>query len=165
MKPDDTGLRGLRDRTEITDLIHHLGQCLDEGRFNEMRSLLVDDATVVTPGGGATGRDAVIAQAARNHTAHDRIQHLITDPLVEVDGDSGTVRANLVVHFATSTDRVGTALAPPPRLTLGQLYRFDVVRTRQGWRLARIELTPIWAAGSQDLAPAAMTPDAVASGA
>jgi hypothetical protein len=32
----------LRDRTEVTDLIYRLGVCFDEGRFVELRQLLVE---------------------------------------------------------------------------------------------------------------------------
>jgi hypothetical protein len=45
----------------------------------------------------------------------------------------GTGRANLVVHFAPSGDPAsGAAPAPPARFVLGEVYRFDVVRTPQG---------------------------------
>jgi hypothetical protein len=57
-------VQDLVDRTEITDLVYSLGAFLDERRFDDMRSLLVDEATVRTPGGTAAGREAVIAQPA-----------------------------------------------------------------------------------------------------
>jgi SnoaL-like domain len=62
----------LVDRDEITNLVYRLGLFLDDRRFDEMRSLLVDEATVRTPGGTAEGREALIAQARRNHQP-DRI--------------------------------------------------------------------------------------------
>ena len=55
------------DRREITDLVSHLGLWLDEGRFDEAPSILIDDVTVDTPGGHAEGIEHVIAQARRNH--------------------------------------------------------------------------------------------------
>jgi SnoaL-like domain len=147
-------LQQLLDRSEITDLVYRLGVCLDEGRFDEMRTLFVEEATARTPGGTAEGREALVAQARRNHRSDERIQHVTTNLLVAPDGDRATVRANLVVHFAPSGDPAGGAApAPPARFVLGEVYRFDVVRTPQGWRFSRVETSPVWMSGSLDRRP------------
>jgi hypothetical protein len=162
MKLDDitltTQVQQLLDRNEIADLVYRLGVCLDEGRFDEMGSLFVDDGTAKTPGGTAEGREALVAQAERNHRPDERIQHVTTNLLIEVDvdGDLAKVRANLMVHFATATataqpaDTHGPALAPPIKFVLGEVYRFDVIRTPQGWRFSRVETTPVWMSGILD---------------
>jgi 3-phenylpropionate/cinnamic acid dioxygenase small subunit len=71
-------------------------------------------------------------------------QHLITNLLVEVDGDQAKVRANLVVNLTTPASRDVPLPAPPKKYTLGETYHFDVVRTAEGWRFARIEARPMW---------------------
>ena len=155
----DTSLQTLVDRSEIADLVSRLGLVLDEGRFDEMRSLLVEDATARTPGGTAEGRDAMIAQASRNHRPDQPIQHLITNVLVDLDGDRAEARANLVVHFGPADGAAagpvapgpggpGGPLAPPVEFTLGEVYRFELVRTPGGWRFSRIETSPVWTAGT-----------------
>ena len=130
---DFTLLHDLTDRREITDLVSRLGLWLDEGRFDEASTVLVDDVTVDTPGGHAEGIDHVIAQARRNHQ-HPHLQHVITNVLVDLDGDRAAVRANLVVTFA---DDAVTSQQ-------GERYRFDAVRTPDGWRLSRVEVVPVW---------------------
>jgi hypothetical protein len=152
----DTTLQQLADHYEISDLVSRLGLVLDEGRFDEMRSLLVEDATARTPGGTAEGRDAMIAQASRNHRPDQPIQHLITNLLVDLDGDRADARANLVVHFGPPDGATagpvapgpGAPLAPPVEFTLGEVYRFELVRTPEGWRFSRIETSPVWTAGT-----------------
>jgi hypothetical protein len=153
----DTTLQQLADRSEITDLVNRLGVVLDEGRFDEMRSLLVEDATARTPGGTAEGRDALVAQASRNHRPEQAIQHLITNLLIDLDGDGAggagdraSARANLVVHFgpADGGSSGSGPIAPPLEFTLGEVYRFDLVRTPEGWRFARVETTPVWMSGT-----------------
>jgi hypothetical protein len=144
---EPTQVRQLLDRTDITNLVHRLGVCLDEGRFDVMADLFVEEATASTPGGTAQGRLALVAQAARNHQPEDRIQHVITNVLVDLDGDRATVRANLVVHFSAPAGE--PALAPPLRFTLGEVYRFEAVRTPPGWRLSRVETTPVWMSGTR----------------
>jgi SnoaL-like domain len=133
----------LNDRYEITDLVYRLGAFLDERRFDEMRSLLVDEATVRTPGGTAAGREALIAQARRNHHPDEPTQHVITNPLIELDGDRATVSANLVVNFAAPA-RDDALPASPRKYALGETYHFDVVRTSQGWRFSSVESRPVW---------------------
>jgi 3-phenylpropionate/cinnamic acid dioxygenase small subunit len=136
-------LAELADRAEITDLVYRLGASLDDRRFDEMRSLLVDAATVRTPGGTAQGREAVIAQARRNHPPDEPTQHVITNPLVELDGDRAKVRANLVVNFATPAG-FESLPALPRKYTLGETYHFDAVRTPEGWRFTAVESKPAW---------------------
>jgi SnoaL-like domain len=133
------GLVQLAERDEITRLVYRLGACLDEGRFDGMRDLFVDDAVASTPGGVAEGIDALIAQASRNHSPDAGIQHLITNVLVDLEGDRATVRANLFVTFARPA---GESDAPS---ALGEVYRFVARRASSGWRLARVEAHPIWA--------------------
>jgi hypothetical protein len=141
----------LLDRDEIATLVHRLGACLDEARFDDLRTLFTPDAVASTPGGVAEGIDAVIAQASRNHSPDDGIQHLISGVLVDPDGDTATVRANLVVTFARRTpapaaSAASAASGPAPRApaALGEVYRFAARRTPAGWRLTRVATTPVW---------------------
>ena len=137
----------LDDRQEITDLVSRLGVALDEGRFDDLGALLVADATARTPGGEAQGRDALVAQAGRNHRADQPIQHLITNLLVDIDGggDRAQARANLVVHFGPPDGPLGS----PVTFTMGEVYRFGLRRTADGWRFSRIETTPVWTVGDR----------------
>jgi hypothetical protein len=124
------GLHQLYDRTEITDLVYRLGACLDEGRYDELRELLVEDATVSTPGGQAEGRAALIAQARRNHPADQRFQHVTTN--VQLDPYGGPSHAPV----------------PSPRCTIGEVYSFELLRTPGGWRFSRIGTVPLWMSGT-----------------
>jgi hypothetical protein len=131
----------LLDRDEIATLVHRLGACLDEGRFDDLRRVFTADAVASTPGGVAEGIDAMIDQASRNHSPDDGIQHLISGVLVDLDGDSAAVRANLVVTFARRSPSATTPAAPA---ALGEVYRFAARRTPAGWRLTRVATTPVW---------------------
>jgi SnoaL-like protein len=132
-------LQDLTDRQAITDLVSRLGLWLDEKRFYDTESLFTKDVTVATPGGQAKGVGLVAAQARRNHD-YERIQHVITNVLIDLDGDRAQVRANLIATLVPS------AAEPAAHATLGERYRFDVVRSGDGWRLARIEVEPVWKA-------------------
>lgn len=141
-------LQELNDRQEIADLITRLGLMLDEKRFDDAQTILADDVTVRTPGGSASGVEGVVGQARRNHTV--RTQHVITDLLIELDGDRASARANLIVTFVPDSDEpdarliIGTSEPAESRLMIGERYHFDVVRGEAGWRLSSIEVARLW---------------------
>ena len=124
------------DRHDVEDLVQALAACLDEGRFADLRELFTADATARTPGGAVEGADALVAQAARNHTAERATQHLIGGLQIALDGDTATARANALVTFASLGGR--------PELVMGEVYRFGARRTADGWRLTRVETAPTW---------------------
>jgi SnoaL-like domain len=137
-------LAGLIDRAAIADLIHRLGVILDEKRFDELGSIFVPEATVTSPGGHAEGIDAIAAQARRNHRPDLHTQHLATDLVVDLDGDSAQARGNYIGVFATRNG----SLASAPQFQIGSVYRFGLVRTTDGWRMRSMEMHPTWAAGN-----------------
>jgi hypothetical protein len=144
----------LLDRTQITDLVFRLGRCLDEGRFSEMGSLFVEDATATTPGGTAQGRKTIVALAERNHRPEFATQHISGNLLVDLAGDRATVRGNLVVQVAPppAADipaEVPAALAPTLGFTLGEVYHVDCVRTPDGWRFSKVNTVPVWMSGKR----------------
>jgi 3-phenylpropionate/cinnamic acid dioxygenase small subunit len=127
-------VQALTDRQAVADLIDRLGLWLDEKRFAEAPSILSEGVRVRTPGGTAEGIERVVAQAARNHT--ERTQHVISNVRVAVDGDRASAGANLIVTFAGEDGAVRTQ---------GERYAFTAVRAPDGWRLASIEVAPVWA--------------------
>ena len=134
-------LARLTDHHDISHVIHQLGQCLDEARFDEMADLFADDATARTPGGQAQDRDALIAQASRSHPPEDRIQHLFGDMLIDIADDQATVRANALITFARGDQ------ATTPDLTIGELYRFTLARSSSGWRITSVDGDQVWLNG------------------
>lgn len=138
-------LAGLVDREAIVELIHRFGAVLDEQRFDDLRSVFAEDASVTTPGGHAEGIEAVVAQASRNDAADLRTQHLVTDLVVDLDGDRAFARGNYVGVFATGEG----SPAPPPQFQIGSVFRFALARTADGWRLRSMEMQPVWAIGER----------------
>jgi 3-phenylpropionate/cinnamic acid dioxygenase small subunit len=134
--------RDLADRLAIEELIYRLGRCLDERDFDGLRDLFTQDASVATPGGTSTGHDALVTQARQRHSDDEGIQHVITNLLIERDGGTASVRANLLVTFAR------TGPADPAPFLIGEVYRFELqragVEVDGGWRIARMSSTPTW---------------------
>jgi SnoaL-like domain len=136
-------LNELISRSEISELVSRLGIWLDEKRWDEARSILTEDATAKTSGGSVAGVDQVAEQARRNHVVPT--QHVITNVLIDLDGDRATVGANLIATFVAGPDGSG------PHSQLGERYRFEAVRTPAGWRLSHVEARPVWSVRSDAL--------------
>jgi hypothetical protein len=129
-------LQALVDRAALIDLVSRLGRWLDDGATGDPAALFTDDVRVSTPGGEATGVAGIVAQAQRNHAVPT--QHVITNVLPEIRGDSAQITANLVVTFVESATDLGRR---------GQTYTFDAVRTAAGWRLSSVTVRVIWRVG------------------
>jgi hypothetical protein len=101
---------------------------------------------VKSPGGSAQGFAAIAAQARRNHVVPT--QHVISNVLVELHGDRADVGANLLVVFAGGPEENAVRAGLPAfSRALGERYRFESVRTPDGWRLASIETDVRWTFG------------------
>ncbi|MEY9863288.1 hypothetical protein ABH935_008937 [Catenulispora sp. GAS73] len=138
-------IQTLSDRAEITDLFVHLGRCLDEHDFDGLKAVLTEDVVGTTPGGTQEGREALIDQARRNHEGYERLAHQFNSILVEVQGDTGTVRAYVTGAFGH------TDSPEPVRVLVGQ-YRNKVVRTAEGWRISELTVRPVFRVGEPAVA-------------
>ncbi|MET9507383.1 nuclear transport factor 2 family protein [Streptomyces flavidovirens] len=77
---------------------------------------------------------------------YDATQHLITNHLVDIEGDTAVCTAAFQATHRLATAH-GSAL-----WTLGGTYRFGLVRTAgHGWRISSVVMTTVWADGNQHL--------------
>ena len=130
----------LLDRAAITDLITGLGRLLDESRFEDVH--LVFDTSAVLPGprGTFTGLSEIRAFFEAGADPAVRTQHLYTDVLIDVEGDQATASANAVTAFFPA----GLPGPAPAHRLVGLTSRFAARRGPEGWRLTRVEVTPLW---------------------
>ncbi|MFI6742322.1 nuclear transport factor 2 family protein [Nonomuraea sp. NPDC050451] len=77
--------------------------------------------------------------------AFDATQHLITNHLVTVDGDTALCTASFQATHRL-TDPFGS-----PLWTLGGTYRFDLVRSDGAWKIAAVVMSATWADGNRNL--------------
>lgn len=140
-------VQDLLDCDEIEQLISRLAAALDERRIEQFEQIFAADVQASFPFGSVDGIEQMGAIARRNLAPYEKTQHVITNVLVQLDGDRADVRAHLIaVH-------VPVAAEPSTHFDVGATYRFAVRRTDDGWRLARLELTPVWTSGVPAGAP------------
>jgi uncharacterized protein (TIGR02246 family) len=126
----------LEDRLALQELVSRVVRCLDDHEYDGLRQLFTDDATISTPGGTSTGPEAIITQARLRHADYSATHHVMSDVLVDLDGDAAMVRAN---QQATLVGAGGT-----PSSQLGAVYRFAAARTADGWCFTSMEVAQVW---------------------
>jgi hypothetical protein len=129
-------LRALTDRAELTDLVSRMALWLDGRAGGDAEALFTPGVTASTPGGAVSGREAVAAQARRNHDMPTH--HLIGNVLATIEGDAATISANITGHFVRAEGTV------PGPTELGGRYALEATRTAAGWRLQSIAVEPVW---------------------
>jgi uncharacterized protein (TIGR02246 family) len=85
----------MSDKDEIRELLARYCFALDADRFEEMAALFTPDGLWETAFGTGSGRDGIVAQARGIATGpRPRRVHLTTNIVIDLDGDTATVRSN-----------------------------------------------------------------------
>ncbi|GAA3435889.1 nuclear transport factor 2 family protein [Kutzneria kofuensis] len=133
------------DRGDITQLIYKFYDNMEKNQYDKEKDVLADGVTVKNPGGGVTtGADKVIANASAAAKNEDRTQHVVTNVIVDVNGDKATAQADVDQLFGSSKTPQGK-LAPEPTMRLSSKMHFEATRTANGWRVSHIEGDLLWA--------------------
>lgn len=127
------------DAEAIRGLLGRYADCVDAVDLDGLAALFTPDATALLLGTELTGRDAIMAYVGRALDACAATSHLIGSHLVTATWDRATQTA-VVQAFHRFNDG-GTWL-------LHGRYQQTLVRTGEGWRIARHELHGIGAEGT-----------------
>lgn len=117
-----------QDREAIRELLAVYCFKLDGGLHQEMAALFTEDGVWDTAFGTGTGRAGIVAQlekiAALTPDPRPRRAHLTTNIVIELNGDTATVRSNWTVIENSASG---------PRISSGGEYRDHVVRQGGRW--------------------------------
>jgi ketosteroid isomerase-like protein len=103
-------------------------QLLDDGRFDDWVEVFTDDIALAVMGRVVRGRAEVRAMIEPVQQAGDRGRHVLSEPLIDVDGDTARVTTDYVF--------VGRDLA----VTSAGRYHDVLVRDGDRWRISRREI-------------------------
>lgn len=145
----------LADRAAITDIVTRFGWRLDRRDWAGLKALFTDVVrTDYTALWGGEPQEASVDELLatdrqgswrRTMDGLEATQHLITNILVTVDGDTATATANVVgVHRLTNPHG-------GPLWTVGGTYEFVLTRTADGWRIRAITQGITWVDGNQQV--------------
>ncbi|HEX8830590.1 MAG TPA: nuclear transport factor 2 family protein [Longimicrobium sp.] len=140
-------LRWLCDRAEVVDTVLRFALALDTHDWPVLRGCLADAVEVDYSAfrnepPGTLAADEFVARRA-DALGGLRMQHLSTNHLVEIDGDTATCRSCYVIH------RVHPDLADGENtLDTAGHYVHRLARTPAGWRITGITQTLLWSRGN-----------------
>ncbi|MBF6454771.1 nuclear transport factor 2 family protein [Nocardia cyriacigeorgica] len=133
MTPTESLIRTLADRAELADLVARHSLWIDEGLADTDR-IFTDDVVVRSIRGQAKGIDALEALARAGHDTYTRTLHNKSNLVIEIDGDTATVRAHDVAVFVIDDSTAAVAAG---------IGRYRARRTSAGWRFDALDITPV----------------------
>jgi uncharacterized protein (TIGR02246 family) len=127
-------LRALEDREAIRDLIARYGPLADAGDAEAVAALWSEDGSYAVGGmGEACGRAAIaalISGPVHRSLLADGCAHVLTSPVIDLDGDSAIARCHSVVFRHEAGEWI------PIRASAN---RWLLRRGPEGWRVLRRE--------------------------
>ena len=139
----DPTVQRLLDEHEITRLCYRYGTTLDDRDWPGLRTCFTDDAVTEYEGlGQFEGYPAIEAVCQTALGPLDRSQRLIGNVLAEVGGGTATAQC----YFHAQHVKAGTE-GGELHVIAGR-YVDRLVRTPDGWRLARRRLETWWTDGN-----------------
>ena len=133
MTSTDTLIRRLADRAELEDLVALHTLWIDEGRWDETDRLFTADVAVKSLRGEVTGIDDLVAMVRAGHDAFEATLHSKANLVIELDGDTATVRANDLAIFAVNAKEEALAAG---------IHHYTARRTEDGWRFDSLRVVP-----------------------
>lgn len=130
------------DRIAITDLAIDYTWSLDQHEFERLRNIFQPDATFNIAGVPFVGIESIIAKISASLSPLDDSQHLISNHQITVNGDTATARCYL------QAQHVRRAAEGGPNFIFAGRYEDDLVRTPEGWRIAKRSLIHMWTEGN-----------------
>jgi 3-phenylpropionate/cinnamic acid dioxygenase small subunit len=143
--PETDALRRLLDERDIQALAVRYAWCLDTREFDGLRSVFTADASARL-GVECPDPDAIVARVTAALSPLDASHHLNgCHEVTFLDADHARHRC----YF--TAQHVRRHLEDGSNFIVAGTYHDEVVRTGEGWRIARRELTTVWTDGNPEV--------------
>jgi 3-phenylpropionate/cinnamic acid dioxygenase small subunit len=126
------------DRQDISDLLVRYATGIDQRDWLLFRTVFTDDCELDYGENGTwTGVDAVTEFMEQSHAVAGHTMHRMSNQVITVAGDKAAARTYVDAVILVADARVGVGVN-----AIG-FYDDEVVRTKEGWRIARRRFTPV----------------------
>jgi hypothetical protein len=133
------------DRAAVIDTVNRYATALDARDWALLDDVFTPDAVGDYGAGELTGREALRDMVRRRVGGGGPSQHLLANHRVELDGDSARCVCQVRAFSAGAGPAAGQSYE-----VLGE-YRDQLVRTKEGWRIARREMRIHHEIGTRDV--------------
>jgi 3-phenylpropionate/cinnamic acid dioxygenase small subunit len=133
------------DRQDIADVLLRYATGIDRRDWTLFRTVFTDDCELdYGEVGSWQGVDAVTEFMQQAHALAGHTMHRLTNQVIAVDGDSAQARTYVDALIMLTDNASGVNAAG--------FYDDDVIRTEEGWRIARRRFTQVRVAAVGDSA-------------
>ncbi len=146
----DDALQTLLDRQAISDTVIRYATGIDMRDWEAYRSCFTDEVDIdFTSWGGGEPQtmrgDDWAAGVRAGLSGFSATQHISTNHVITLAGDDATCVSYMQAqHYLPNAEGDNT-------LTLGGYYTNTLVRTDDGWRIRRCQLTVTWTTGNKHI--------------
>jgi hypothetical protein len=140
----------LFDRQQIMELLSRYFAAIDDKRLDDHSiadTTFAVDARLVSPDGSElVGPEAIFDGKAASFARFRTTHHVITDHIIDLDGETARLRANITAMHLWGFDK-SDSHALQSHFVAGGVLDAVVVRTRDGWRLSKLSNRIAWRTG------------------
>jgi len=144
-----TELTELADRAQISELLSRYCSFVDDKCFNiaAVEATFTPDGRYVRPNGSAAVGPEVIASEAKTFSRFRAMQHVTSDHIIDLEGDTARLRANMIaMHLWSEEESDPRSLQT--HFVAGGVFEAVAVRTADGWRFKELKSRITWRTGA-----------------
>ena len=157
---DPNDCAALVDRAAISDVVHAYATGLDRRDWKLFRSIFMDTIEMnfrsVGLRSGNYDAERWVADARRLFAGFKATQHTSTNHVHDLRGDEASCVSNMQAEHVVEIDADEGIDPAADRWTIGGYYENGLVRTRDGWKLAKVTLNVTWQSGNVDVSRIAL---------
>jgi hypothetical protein len=146
---NDSALQRVIDQADIIDTLNRFWLNVDTRDYKAMRDCLTDevdfDYSALFGTSMPPKADELVENVRGNHSGFRATQHITTNHLVTIDGDTAQCLVNFQAQHFLPNDR-GSNL-----WTLGGRYLYSFARTQEGWKIHGCVISVSWTDGNLQL--------------
>ena len=139
----------LVNRAEITSAVNSYFRALDEKDFDAQRfaTIFTTEAKVTRPDGSSlTGPEEISSSHQHSFARFESSQHFLTGHEIAIDGNTASVRANLIAMHMWQGSHTNANKADNFFIA-GGVIDANLVRANGQWRVSQVSNTVLWRAG------------------
>jgi 3-phenylpropionate/cinnamic acid dioxygenase small subunit len=143
------------DKLAVAECVYRYATGVDTRNWAMYRSLFVDEVEIDFSSFGpgldpmTIAADDWVAGVKPLFEGLAATQHMMSNPLVELEGDSAEITMYVRAHHVLDPDD------PESYYTVGGYYRNRLVRDGGAWKLVRVNLNVTWRLGNPEIMEAA----------
>ena len=150
----------LSDRAAISDVVYAYATGLDRRDWKLFRSIFMDSIDMDFRSVGLRAEifdaDKWVHDAERVFDGFKATRHTSTNHVHELRGDEATCISNMQAEHFVEREPGDGLDGGDDRWTIGGYYINELVRTSEGWKLAKVTLEVTWQTGNTGLSQIAL---------